>query len=590
MTHSTPTITTAAGPTLGDTGADAARGAVDAAAEHLRAELEGLVRIAARRPNLTVREGDPGCNWSFTWDSDVVTVDPQHLRTLAPDLCRGLALHEASHAAVTVLHRVLPETLLVRLLPLLNAIEDIRIEVWMRSRFPGAAPWIRAYNDVFFGFNRGSTPPRSRQVQFLVGILELWWYGTLAPTTLPDVRMALDECHDAISAATGCQPPLDDDAAGILASQRAMWEIVRRRILPTWARLVALDRREGIGPLAAAELQRFAQLNGCGHEAAACRSGPGRRRPGVARSRHGMRCGRGRRHSAERSLPARLSRRLAAQNRGPAADAGGEQKQEAGAGSEPRDGTPPVDGTDHYLAAWQRIGSVADRLGDELLRLLVPRQRLRWSPGHPWGPRLDLRRAMQFEADPQQYRRLWSRPILPHRRDPAVLLLVDRSSSMREDDRMSRALEGTVLLAEVCRRIGVPAAVWSFARSAREELAWDAAIDGPARRRLGLLPETCAGNTDMATALALVGRAFAGRPGDPKLLFMISDGCPDHHEATLAAVRSLDEEGVVSVGLGLGPGTAGLARYFPNSVTEIPPERLVDHVAGLLGEALLANV
>ena len=62
-----------------------------------------------------------------SWDSDVVTVDPQHLRSLAPDLCRGLALHEASHAAVTVLHRILPETLLVRLLPLLNAIEEFRI-------------------------------------------------------------------------------------------------------------------------------------------------------------------------------------------------------------------------------------------------------------------------------------------------------------------------------------------------------------------------------------------------------------------------------------------------------------------------------
>ena len=47
---------------------------------------------------------------------------------------------------------------------------------------------------------------------------------------------------------------------------------------------------------------------------------------------------------------------------------------------------------------------------------------------------------------------------------------------------------------------------------------------------------------------------------------------------------------MATVGLGLGTGTAGLARYFQNSVTEIPPERLVDHVADLLGAALFATV
>jgi cobalamin biosynthesis protein CobT len=160
---------------------------------------------------------------------------------------------------------------------------------------------------------------------------------------------------------------------------------------------------------------------------------------------------------------------------------------------------------------------------------------------------------------------------------------------MRHDGLIDRALEGTVLLTEVCRRIGVPAAVWSFANQVREELEWDAVIDGPARRRLGLLPDTCDGNTDMAAALTVVGRRFAARHGDPKLLFVISDGEPDKHDATLAAVSRLETDGIVTVGLGLGPGTAGLARYFQNAVTEIPPERLVDHVADLLGEAILAH-
>ena len=540
----------------------------DTAAEHLRAELEGLVRIAARRPTLTVREGQPGSAWSFSWDADIVTVDPTHLRELAPDLCRGLALHEASHAAVTVLHRILAESHLARIMPLLNAIEDIRIEVWMRSRFPGATPWIRAYNDVFYGFNRGKPLPRSRQVQFLLGILELWWHGTTAIGTLPEVLAALDACRSSVAAATACQPPLDDNPDGILASQRAMWKIVRDRILPTWERLVGMDRREGIQRLAGSELGAFAERTGCPGRRLTC--GSARLRPRSARSRS---------RAMLREVPPSVERPTTLRK----------ERSTEGACQPDAFAIAQADGTDRYLAALRTIAPVADRLGDELLRVLAPRQRMRWLSGQPWGPRLEIRKAMQFEADPQAYRSLWCRPVLSHRRDPAVLLLVDRSASMSHDGLIDRAFEGTVLLTEVCRRIGVPAAVWSFANVVREELEWDAGIDSPARRRLGLLPDTCNGNTDMAAALTFIGRRFAARRGDPKLLFVIGDGEPDKHDATLDAVGRLEADGIITVGLGLGPGTAGLARYFQNAVTEIPPERIVDHMAVLLGEAILAH-
>ena len=540
----------------------------DTAAEHLRAELEGLVRISARRPTLTVREGQPGSAWSFSWDTDIVTVDPTHLRELAPDLCRGLALHEASHAAVTVLHRILAESHLARIMPLLNAIEDIRIEVWMRSRFPGATPWIRAYNDVFYGFNRGKPLPRSRQVQFLLGILELWWHGTTAIGTLPEVLAALDACRSSVAAATACQPPLDDNPDGILASQRAMWKIVRDRILPTWERLVGMDRREGIQRLAGSELGAFAERTGCPGRRLTC--GSARLRPRSARSRS---------RAMLREVPPSVERPTTLRK----------ERSTEGACQPDAFAIAQADGTDRYLAALRTIAPVADRLGDELLRVLAPRQRMRWLSGQPWGPRLEIRKAMQFEADPQAYRSLWCRPVLSHRRDPAVLLLVDRSASMSHDGLIDRAFEGTVLLTEVCRRIGVPAAVWSFANVVREELEWDAGIDSPARRRLGLLPDTCNGNTDMAAALTFIGRRFAARRGDPKLLFVIGDGEPDKHDATLDAVGRLEADGIITVGLGLGPGTAGLARYFQNAVTEIPPERIVDHMAVLLGEAILAH-
>jgi len=541
----------------------------DAAAAALRDELESLVRVAARRPDITLREGPPGCTWSFNFDSDVVTVDPDSLRSLAPDLCRGLALHEASHAAVTVLHDILPPATIARLHPLLNTLEDIRIEIWMRARFPGAAPWIRAYNDVFYGLGRRQPLPQSRQVQFLKGILELWWYGTTSPGTLREVEGALAACREPIAACTACQPPLDDDRPTILSSQRAMWLIIREQILPVWERLVALDRRDGLGRLAIHELREFVETL-AGADCTRLRLGRRlARRASRYRSRTLPRRGTGRRRPGSSSDTAR--------DQGSGGDAREHIARELG-----------TDGSDTYLAAWKRIAPLADRLGDELLRVLVPRQRLRWKSGQPTGPRLDLRRAMQFEADPRLYDSLWCRPIVPQRRDPAVMLLVDRSGSMAGEGRMERTFEGLVLLVEVCRRVGVPAAIWSFADRPREELSWDTPLDRATRHQLGRLPGSCDGNTDMTAALLAVRQAFSCRHGNPKLLFTLSDGEPDEPNRVLAAIGRLEADGVATFGLGLGPGTAGLDRFFRRAATEIQTCEITSNIAGLLENSLVA--
>lgn len=525
----------------------------DAAATALAEELEALVRTAARRPDVVLRQGPPGCAWSFNFERGLITIDPESLHTLAPDLCRGLALHEATHAAVTVLHDVMPDDVLARYFPLLNCVEDIRIEVWMRRRFPGAVGWIRAYNDVFYGLIRRQPLPQSRQVQFLRGILEQWWMGSLSPGTLPEVETALEGCRAAISAATACQPPLEDDREQIVASQRAMWRIVHDEIVPTWQRLVKLDRAEGIGSVAEQELHEFAQWTGS--STSAC----GRR--GRANGRRGHRMLYGRRELS------------------------GIKPADADAGHVHNTTDEPLD-SDAYFAAWKRVGALADRLGDELLRVIMPKRRLRWQSGQSTGPRLDLRRAMQFEADPRLHDSLWSRPVVPSRREPAIVLLLDRSGSMNSGERIAHAFDGLVLFVEVCRRIGVPAAVWSFADRPREELDFQAPLDAAARHRLASLPGSCNGDTHMTAALVAVQRMFVGHHGDPKLLVVLSDGEPDRPDDTLAAARRLEMDGIHAIGLGLGPDTDGLSRYFRCAATGVPTGKIVGELVKLLEATL----
>ena len=93
----------------------------------------------------------------------------------------------------------------------------------------------------------------------------------------------------------------------------------------------------------------------------------------------------------------------------------------------------------------------------------------------------------------------------------------------------------------------------------------------------------------MGRALNDVRTAFATRRANQKILFVIGDGEPDHEQATLAAVSRLDHDGIATIGLGLGEGTSGLARFFTSSITEIPPSQLVNHLASLITTALTTS-
>ncbi len=525
-----------------------------ARADELVAELEQLVRIAAKRPALELRRGEPGCAWSFHWARNVVTVDPDHVRLCAPDLCRGLVLHEATHAAVTRYHGLLSRSLLERYGAMMNVVEDVRIEIWMRAKFPGAAPWIRAYNDALFGQSRLQPPPRSRQAQFLCGLLETWWFGGLSPNALPEVTDAIEAVRRPLAEATACQPPLDDDENATLAAQRCMWDVVKTRIIPVYDRLAAADRREGLGDVAERELAEMLEASGAGSGSTDAQ--------------------------AVRRMPEGGGRRFAqAASRG----SGGVDPKAAISAA------LATDGRDAYLAAWMRVAPLAEALGDELLRELVPNQRLRWTSGHPSGTRLDIRRAMQFSADPRQYRSLWLRPVVPTRQDPAFVLLIDRSGSMSQENRIEAAFDALVLLTEVCKRIGVHVAAASFASGYREELPWDEALDDSARRRLGLILRSCDGDTRMGLALAGIRAMLAPHHGDPKIVFVLSDGEPHDPDSVVKQVQGMRRDGVNAIGLGLGTGTEKLANFFPHAITGILPNALVGKVGELVRESMLGR-
>ena len=158
-------------------------------------ELQSLATLASSCPDVVLNVGEPDCNWSFNWVTRTITVNPTDLALRPPDYCRGLILHESAHAALTRFRDMVPlELYQAGIHPLLNVIEDCRIENWLQERFPGCRPWIRLYNDRILGSISDASRERLAKDPaggFLSGLLDHWWNETSVLILHPDSQAAL---------------------------------------------------------------------------------------------------------------------------------------------------------------------------------------------------------------------------------------------------------------------------------------------------------------------------------------------------------------------------------------------------------------
>lgn len=451
-------------------------------------ELRNLAALVAEEPGLEVVLGEGhDANWSFDWRNLRITVNPADLLLRSHEFSLGLILHEAAHARLTRLPHIVPTALLASpaVRHLLNVIEDCRIEGWLQRRLPGARAWIKEYNDVLFR----SMLQLSSEVQnrdpggaFLNAILCRWWYGR-DPEHLPEVAAnSLNKVWDRIEAAIAAAPPPDcrnleetrllyqahiasscyrtaDLAAGpssleMLArmSQHESWTIILGDILPEFQRLLE-ETGSPLGQMA----DQLAQVLAMGAPDATANPAAGRRGtvPG------------GLLPPSLRGLRRRIDGNRAGSRSNSGASAGGQA----------------------YHQAKDRLAQAIEEIGDSLLRHLVAETRSRTRRGYPSGQQLDLRSAMQFEADPTGYERLWMRQSRPTRPDPSFFVLTDASGSM-EGARAHATFDALVILREVCLRLEIPLTILLFANEATVLQHWTQpdltrVIDGLCKFRAG---------------------------------------------------------------------------------------------------------
>ena len=524
-------------------------------------ELRGLIALVAQQPDITLQIGtELNVPWSFNWKENIITANPADLRLRPPDYCRGLSLHEAAHAFMTRLWDIVPQALHEdsAVHQLLNVIEDCRLERWLQIRLPGCVLWVRCYNDLLFGPMLVTSRERLEAdpgAAFLIAILCRWWHNR-APEHLPEsAQTALDEVWPYIQLAIEATPPAEcpdpektrvryanhpvrvcymgmdhgEQPAPmeleVRMAQHEMWEIVWRKILPVFRRLLH-ESGSPLGQLAEQmrQLRDFIQKRRCGQ-------------------------------------PSRQAGRASGQS---ATAKGGRQK-----------GIfvwNELKQTDYHKALFRHHGAI-EQITESLLRHMTAEVKMRYRGHHRSGQRMDIRQAMQYEADPRRHDRLWQRMNQPTRPDPAFVILADASGSM-EGERAHATFDALVMLRESCLRLGLPLSILMF--SSDTHLVQDWAEPSCA----SVLPSLCQlrnnpnGGTNLARALVEARDLLEELPQRHRHFWLLSDGEPENLDEARRQLGVLRQHASSITALGLGPDTSSLSKLVPSARINLSPNQL----------------
>lgn len=530
-------------------------------------ELRQLACLVARESDLRLVEGPAGSGWSYSHRERRISMDAHRLRAQSWNFNKGLVLHECAHAAITRLHPLLRDPYLREppIFALINVLEDCRIESWLQARFPGSRPWIAEYNDILL---RAPYSSESRVVLdhhrlpcFVSAVLNRWWFREAGFAANEQIRELTDRVWPHVEAICDAYPRGDASLGAIhqafanhpmasvydevpLPPGREAWELQTRLCqLRMWDHFTT-----GFLPI----LHQFEP-------------------PGQS-----IVCG--------RRLLQWLQRWLDERHLGPdefaQRGAGGRcwsfrRVEGLGPGRRPHPPASQESIQDRwpsdfqaYSACRESQSSLIERVGDEVLQLLHPRLDREWTGPRSSGTRLDLRSAFRAEADSDRIDRIWERRQQPTRNDASTTLLLDISGSMR-GERIDATLWATVLLAEVCQRVGIPLAIFTFSDSCHLLRDIDEPLDDETQGRIGGLPQAASGGTLLAAALSEVHRRVLDLGTTDPLVVVLSDGVPSDDDDPKARVDEMESDGITVLGLGLGPKSDRLADFIFHCQTHL---------------------
>jgi hypothetical protein len=575
---------------------------------------------------------------SYNPERREIALSESMLARVPPEACAGVIAHEAGHAHVSrylLFTSSFPSAFALN--QVRNAIEDPRAEAWMAREFPGTARFIAAA-----GRRWRAEPPGTHLPWFLRFSLECarepdqGWAGPVAEDGSADpVAAALARTRAARQEYAYTLPDPD------LGPQES-WELYRGEVLPRLdptgslmipehservVRISALRAlrlaEEQVLPIAAELLERDVRIVGRrltldrelrARAREAARHGGSRAReivfgimtaaasrPEGARTQFDTKTAALARELLDSALREEAAR--GSPGAAPPGDPSGDRGRSGAHDPGDDDGSRDLQSPAHYERIRARVAPQVQELLDEIAELMPPPPRLRLVSGHRSGVRVDLRRVMQLEADPRRSEQLWMRRrrVEDQRlRDCAFGLLVDLSGSMR-GEKAAAAEAGVVLLVETLEALGISHSVYGFQDELIRLREFGEELDDAVRERLASLSLEISGRrrgghnrpkwNDDGPCLEGAVRALRAQEAAHKVLVVISDGAPAGRRSgerdLRLATRRIETEGDVRlVGVGLGPETAHVSRYYSHAVANVPVAELSRQLARVLRSAV----
>lgn len=240
-----------------------------------------------------------------------------------------------------------------------------------------------------------------------------------------------------------------------------------------------------------------------------------------------------------------------------------------------------------------------DALETDLREIFVARRTQKWQSGFKTGKRIDIKKRMQEKAlgISAVESRAWQKRELPSEKDYAISLLVDLSGSM-QGQKIRETFKAAVVLAEVLNRLSVNTEILGFNDRLYEYQPFGQDMSREVREHMGgILQEVntpAARYNDDGWAVGQASERLAGQKAAEKFLFVLSDGLPEEsgahpksqYELGKMIARIMQETDQKLIGLGIGPGTDHVERYYPNSVANIGVREMSTKLADVIREAI----
>lgn len=437
--------------------------------------LQAMVRNASGDGTVRVRVGTASCYCPRTHR---VELDGDTLGERPREEVLAVAAHEGAHARLTAYHEQLRDSVLRDPLELraVNVLEDARVDAWVLHAFPGLVEGQRSMHARCFGdeLAPGELGPMPRCWRFVWGLRAAAVGRPRSEDPDPRVEQAIARCLKATRKAVDAWPRQGfDDAERLRGLSATFCRHMEGTVLPAFRRLLERDRAE-------AESQ-----------------------------------------DATRRLEEVLARIADGQD-------DGAWKDWVEGRPQAWPGTPPS-----WSGRLEDIGGLLGGFANRLEQLLRPNALRRYVGGHRSGPRIDLRRAMAWEAGGSADG-LFLRRVDPKQPVYRVAVLADLSSSMA-GPRLEAMANAVALTVEACERLALEVGVVAF--GTRDDVEVLKELDEPlAHRREALAAALIerprlGSETPLAQGLDRVRAVLGPAPVEGHdLVLVVTDGQPRSSE------------------------------------------------------------